>query len=56
MKDDDIDDFNRKVDDVQKAIKGLLDGTVDPTQVKIDGIESEEEKKLKEVISPTFHF
>jgi hypothetical protein len=34
---------------VQKAIAGLLDGTIKPEDIKIDGMESEEELKRKEV-------
>lgn len=28
-----------------------MDGTIDPDKIRIDGIETEEEKKKKEVIS-----
>lgn len=46
---DDIDDFIRKADEVDAAIKGLRDGTIDPTkEIKIAGIESVEEKAEKE--------
>ncbi len=30
-------------------MKGLREGTVDPDKIKIEGIETEEEKKKKEV-------
>ena len=44
VKDDDIEDFLRKAGDVEAAIKGLRDGTIDPTEeIKIAGIESPEE-------------
>ena len=51
IKNSDIDDFERKVDDVNNAIKGLLNGTVSPDDIKIEGIESEEEKLQKQVLS-----
>lgn len=48
VKNSDIDDFLRKADAVQDAIRGLKDGTLDPTkEIKIEGIETEEEKKSK---------
>ena len=49
VKDDDIEDFLRKAGDVEAAIKGLRDGTIDPTQeIKIAGIETPEEIAEKE--------
>ena len=49
IQNDDIDDFIRKADEVDAAIKGLRDGTIDPTkEIKIAGIETEEEKAEKE--------
>lgn len=36
--------------DVEAAIKGLMDGTLDPKDIRIEGIESEEEAREKEVI------
>jgi uncharacterized alkaline shock family protein YloU len=46
---DDIDEFLAKATAVEEAIKGMRDGTVDPLSVKIAGIETEEEKREKEV-------
>jgi len=37
-----------QVNDVEAAIKGMLDGTVKPEDVRIEGIESEEEKLQKQ--------
>jgi len=34
---------------VEAALKGLLDGTLQPEDIHIDGIETEEEQKKKEV-------
>ncbi len=49
VKNDDIEDFLRKAGDVEAAIKGLRDGTIDPTEeIKIAGIESPEEIAEKE--------
>ncbi|CAM9252279.1 unnamed protein product, partial [Ectocarpus fasciculatus] len=48
IKDSDIDDFLSKADAVEAAIKGMRDGTVDPATVKIEGIDSDEEKAEKE--------
>lgn len=36
--------------EVEAAIKGLLNGTIAPENVKIEGIDTEEEKAEKEVI------
>lgn len=44
VKEDDIDDFLRKANEVEAAIKGMMDGSVDPNSIKIEGLESEEEK------------
>jgi hypothetical protein len=50
IKDADIDDFIRKATEVENAINGLKEGTIDPSKpIKIEGIETEEEIKLKEV-------
>jgi hypothetical protein len=38
-----------QVNDVEAAIKGLMDGTIKPEDVKVEGIETEEEKMEKEV-------
>jgi hypothetical protein len=43
IKDRDIDVFLEKASAVEAAIKGMVDGTVDPSSVKIKGIKSEEE-------------
>lgn len=50
VKNGDIEDFERKVDDVQAAIKALAAGTIKPEDVKIEGIETEEDilKKQEE--------
>ncbi len=49
VKNDDIEDFLRKAGDVEAAIKGLRDGTIDPTEeIKIAGIETPEEIAEKE--------
>jgi hypothetical protein len=34
---------------LERAIKGLSDGTLKPEEVKIEGIETEEEKERKKV-------
>lgn len=44
-----IDDFLAKATAVEEAIKGMRDGTVDPATVKIEGIETDEERLEKEV-------
>ena len=49
VKDQDIDDFLSKADDVQNAIKALRDGTLKPEDVHVDGIDSLEELEEKEV-------
>jgi hypothetical protein len=38
-----------KVSDVEAAIKGLVAGTLKPEDVKVEGIDTEEEKLEKEV-------
>lgn len=48
VREDDISDFLRKTEEVEKAIKGMMDGTVDPGSIKIPGLESEEEKAILE--------
>ncbi len=49
VKNEDIDDFVRKTTELERAIKGLADGTLKPEDVKIEGIETEEEKEKKKV-------
>lgn len=49
VKNEDIDDFVRKATELERAIKGLSDGTLKPEEVKIEGIETEEEKERKKV-------
>lgn len=50
VKDVDIEDFLRKATEIEAAVSGLRDGTVDPTkEIKIDGIESLEEKVEREL-------
>eukprot|EP00981_Chlorochromonas_danica_P002153 scaffold428_cov168-Ochromonas_danica.AAC.18 len=41
--------LNLEAEEVQRAIQGLMDGTVNPEEVQIEGIETEEERKRKEV-------
>jgi hypothetical protein len=41
--------FVAKVNDVEAAIKGLVAGTLKPEDVKVEGIDTEEEKAEKEV-------
>lgn len=49
VKDVDIEDFLRKATEIEAAVSGLKDGTVDPTkEIKIDGIETLEEKAERE--------
>ena len=48
IKNDDIDDFTRKATDVQNAIRDMLDGKIEPENVKIEGIDSPEEVIQKE--------
>ena len=43
VKDDDIDDFLRKVTDVQSAIQDMAAGRVDPKDVRVEGIKTAEE-------------
>ena len=53
IKDADIDKFVDKASAVEAAIKGMIDGTVDPNTIKIKGIKSDEELaeeiRLKEI-------
>ena len=49
IKSSDIDDFLNRATAVEEAIKGMRDGTVDPANVKIDGIDTEEELQEKAV-------
>eukprot|EP00607_Mallomonas_marina_P007394 CAMPEP_0182420456 /NCGR_PEP_ID=MMETSP1167-20130531/5277_1 /TAXON_ID=2988 /ORGANISM="Mallomonas Sp, Strain CCMP3275" /LENGTH=975 /DNA_ID=CAMNT_0024596427 /DNA_START=14 /DNA_END=2941 /DNA_ORIENTATION=- len=44
IKDDDINEFLKKVDAVDDAIKGMVSGTVKPEDVRIEGVLTEEEK------------
>ena len=44
VKDDDIDDFIRKASAVEDAIKGMMEGKVAPEDIKIQGLESDEDK------------
>ncbi len=48
IKDTDIDDFLSKANAVEAAIRGMKDGTLDPDQVKVPGILSDEEIATKE--------
>eukprot|EP01041_Mallomonas_annulata_P007953 gene7953-16282_t len=50
VKDQDIDSFLDKVNAVDDAIKGMIDGTIDPATVKIEGIETEDEKNEREAL------
>ena len=52
MKDADIDEFLSKADAVQAAIKGMVDGSVRPEDVRVEGIDSLEEAERKEVRKP----
>lgn len=45
IKDGDIDDFLRKVTDVDHAIKGMMAGELDPDDVRVEGIPTKEEEK-----------
>lgn len=49
MKDTDIDDFLAKAEAVQKAIKGMTDGTLKPEDVHVEGIKSQKELEAEEV-------
>jgi hypothetical protein len=49
VKDTDIDDFLAKADAVQKAIKGMTDGTLKPEDVHVEGIKSQKELEAEEV-------
>ena len=48
VKKDDVDDFARKAEDVEKAIKAMMAGEIAPEDVKVDGIDSPEEEAEKE--------
>lgn len=48
IKDHEIDEFTRKATDVQAAIRALMEGTIDPQDIKIDGIETEQEMMKRE--------
>jgi hypothetical protein len=56
VKNDDIDDFVRKATEVEKALRGLADGSLNPDDVKIAGIESDAEIAQKEVVFFTVSF
>lgn len=45
----DIDDFLRKVDAVQKAIHDMKEGAVDPSDVHVEGVPTLEEIAREEV-------
>jgi len=49
VKDGDINEFLAKVTAVENAIKGLASGTVKPEDIKIDGIETEDDKRAREI-------
>jgi hypothetical protein len=49
IKENEIEDFLRKANAVQEAVQGMRDGTVNPDTIKIEGIDTDEEKKEKEV-------
>lgn len=49
VKSEDVDDFVRKADDIQSAIAAMMRGEISPDQVKIQGIDTPEEKAEKEV-------
>lgn len=49
ISDGDISDFLSKATAVEEAVRALRDGTVDPENLKVEGIETEEEKREKEV-------
>jgi len=49
VKDVEIDTFLSKADAVQKAIKGMTDGTLRPEDVHVDGIKSSKEQEEEEV-------
>jgi len=42
-------EFKSKASKVQQAIKDMLDGKINPEDVKIEGIETEQEKQENEV-------
>jgi hypothetical protein len=44
-----IDDLRLQASDVEAAIKGMLDGTLNPEDVKIEGIDTPAEAAAKEV-------
>ena len=43
VKDSDIDDFLSKVDGIQAQLNGLVDGSIKPEDVKVDGVHTQEE-------------
>lgn len=47
----DVDDFIRKATAVEEAVRAMREGTMNPEDIKIEGIDSEEEKQEKEVYS-----
>lgn len=46
---DDIADFVRKATAVEEAVRALRNGEIAPEDVKVEGIDTEEEKAEKEV-------
>jgi len=48
VKNEDVEDFARKAEDVEKAIKAMMAGEIAPEDVKIEGIDSPEEAAEKE--------
>lgn len=49
IKDEEIDEFTTKADAVQKAIQAMMRGEIKPEDIKIDGIDTDEEIRQKEV-------
>ncbi len=49
MRDDDIDCFIDKVDAVNAAIKDMKDGKIDPKNIRVKGIPTDEERKQMEI-------
>ncbi len=48
VKNEEVDEFARKAEDVEKAIKAMMAGEIKPEDVKVDGIDSPEEAAEKE--------
>jgi tetratricopeptide (TPR) repeat protein len=49
VKDSEIDEFTAKADAVQKAIQAMMRGEIAPEDVKIEGIDTDEEIRQKEI-------